>query len=62
MIKPVFEQMTIQQLREYVLQHRADYDALHALGQRIHKEGKRLNSIAELEQMIQNKRASGIQP
>ncbi|MBD2771937.1 hypothetical protein [Iningainema tapete] len=40
----------------------SDDDALHALGQRIHKEGKRLNSIEEFEQMIQNKRASGIQP
>ncbi len=62
MTKPDFEQMTIKQLREYVLQHRNDDDALHALGQCIHKEGKRLQSIEELEQMIQHKRASGIQP
>ena len=54
--------MTIQELRNYVLQHRDDDDALHALGQRIHKEGKRLNSIEELELLIQEKRASGIEP
>ncbi len=62
MTKPDFDQMTIKQLREYVLQYRHDNDALYALGQRIHKEGKRLNSIDELEQSIQHKRASGVEP
>jgi ethanolamine ammonia-lyase large subunit len=60
--KPNFEEMTIKQLRNYVLQHRTDDDALHALGQRIHAEGKRLNSMEELKESIQQKRQAGIEP
>jgi len=60
--KPNFDQMSIQELRSYVLQHRNDNDAIHALGQRIHKEGKRLNSIEELESHIQEKRRQGREP
>ncbi|WP_026134767.1 DUF6887 family protein [Scytonema hofmannii] len=62
MIRPNFEQMSIRELRNYVLQHRNDSEALHALGQRIHKEGRRLNSVDELVQIIEEKRAQGGEP
>ncbi|MGI2908205.1 DUF6887 family protein [Tolypothrix sp. VBCCA 56010] len=62
MIRPNFEQMSIQELRSYVLQHRSDEEALHALGQRIHREGRRITSVNELVQSIEEKRAQGKEP
>ncbi len=62
MIRPDFEQMSIQELRSYVLQHRNDEEAVHALGQRIHREGRRITSVDELVQSIQEKRAQGKEP
>ncbi|HYX15680.1 MAG TPA: hypothetical protein VE944_15190 [Nostoc sp.] len=38
--KPNFEQMTIKQLRTYVLAHRDDEDAIHALAIRLRNEGR----------------------
>lgn len=38
--KPNFEQMTIKQLRVYVLDHRNDEDAIHALAMRLRNEGE----------------------
>jgi hypothetical protein len=61
-IRPNFEQMSIQELRSYVLQHRSDEEALHALGQRIHREGRRITSVNELVQSIEEKRAQGKEP
>lgn len=62
MIKPNFEQMSIRELRNYVLQHRNDEEAIHALGQRIHAEGRRLSSVDELVQIISDKRSQGGEP
>lgn len=38
--KPNFEQMTIKQLRAYVLEHREDEEAIHAMAVRLRNEGK----------------------
>jgi hypothetical protein len=54
--------MSIQELRSYVLQHRNDEEAVHALGQRIHREGRRITSVSELVQSIEQKRAQGKEP
>ncbi|NMG07591.1 hypothetical protein [Brasilonema sp. UFV-L1] len=56
MTKPNFEAMSRQQLREYILIHRDDDDAIHAMVLLIQKEGKTLNSIEELEQIIHERR------
>ncbi|GAA6617841.1 DUF6887 family protein [Scytonema sp. NUACC26] len=61
MIKPNFEQMTIKELRNYVLQHRNDSEAIHALGQRIHREGRRL-TVDELVESLEEKRRQGKEP
>jgi hypothetical protein len=37
---PNFEQMTIKQLRAYILAHRDDEEAIHALAMRLRNEGK----------------------
>jgi alkyl sulfatase BDS1-like metallo-beta-lactamase superfamily hydrolase len=56
MIKPNFAAMSNEELKTYVLQHRDDDDALHELTVRVKTQGKRLNSIKELKQVIQEKR------
>lgn len=38
--KPNFELMTIKDLREYILAHRDDEDAIHAMALRLRNEGK----------------------
>jgi hypothetical protein len=38
--KPNFEQMTTQQLRAYILAHRDDEDAIHAMALRLRNGGK----------------------
>jgi hypothetical protein len=40
MNQPNFEQMTIKQLRAYILAHRDDEEAIHALAMRLRDEGK----------------------
>ncbi len=38
--KPNFEQMTIKQLRAYILANREDEDAIHAIAMRLRNEGR----------------------
>ncbi len=38
--KPNFEQMTTKQLRAYILAHRDNEDAIHAMAMRLRSEGK----------------------
>lgn len=38
--KPNFEQMTMKDLREYILAHRDDEDAIHAMARRLRNQGK----------------------
>ncbi|MEH1780390.1 DUF6887 family protein [Nostoc sp.] len=38
--KPNFEQMAIKQLRAYILAHREDEEAIHALAMRLRNEGR----------------------
>jgi hypothetical protein len=49
--------MSNEELKTYVLQHRNEDDALHELTVRVKTQGKRLNSIEELKQVIQEKRS-----
>lgn len=38
--KPNFEQMTMKDLREYILAHRDDEDAIHTMAIRLRNQGK----------------------
>jgi alkyl sulfatase BDS1-like metallo-beta-lactamase superfamily hydrolase len=38
--KPNFEQMTMKDLREYILAHRDEEDAIHAMAIRLRNQGK----------------------
>ena len=38
--KPNFEEMTIKDLRKYILAHRDDEDAIHAMAIRLRDRGK----------------------
>ncbi len=38
--KPNFEQMTMKDLRQYILAHRDDEDAIHAMAIRLRNQGK----------------------
>ncbi|MDF5737827.1 hypothetical protein [Nostoc sp. S13] len=38
--KPNFEQMTMKDLREYILGHRDDEDAIHTMAIRLRNQGK----------------------
>jgi hypothetical protein len=58
---PNFEQLTMKELRSHVLQHRNNQDAIHALGQRIHKEGRKA-TVEELVTRLEEKRQQGIEP
>ncbi|MEH1804808.1 DUF6887 family protein [Nostoc sp.] len=62
MNKPNFREMTRKQLRDYILQNRGDTEAIHALALHIKSNGKRLNSVDELQQIIQKKRSQGLDP
>lgn len=55
-MKQDFVTMTTQELRNYILEHRDDEDAVHEMVLRIEKEGKPLNSIEELEEVVKQKR------
>jgi hypothetical protein len=55
-MKPDFVTMTTQELRNYIFEHRDDEDAVHEMVLRIEKEGKPLNSIEELEEVVKQKR------
>ncbi|QKQ77086.1 hypothetical protein [Nostoc sp. TCL240-02] len=56
MNKPNFREMTRKQLRDYILQNRGDAEAIYALALHVQSNGKRLNSVDELQQVIQEKR------
>ncbi|MBN4001336.1 MULTISPECIES: hypothetical protein [unclassified Nostoc] len=62
MNKPNFREMTRKQLRDYILQNRGDTEAIHALTLHVQSNGKRLNSVDELQQIIQEKRSQGLEP
>lgn len=51
-----FEAMTNSELKAYVLEHRDDQDAIHALNLRIKATGKTLNSLDELGEYVERKR------
>ena len=53
MNKPNFREMTRKQLRDHVLKNRGDAEAIHALALHVQSNGKRLNSVDELQQVIQ---------
>jgi hypothetical protein len=40
--KPNFKEMTTKQLRNYILQHRDDEDAIHAMAVRLREQGETL--------------------
>ncbi|MEH2178201.1 DUF6887 family protein [Nostoc sp.] len=54
--------MTRKQLRDYILQNRGDTEAIHALVLHVQSNGKRLNSVDDLQQIIQEKRSQGLEP
>ncbi len=62
MTKPNYQSMTQIELRQYILQHREDSDAIHEAVLRIQKYGTKLNSSDELKQIIEDKRRQGIEP
>jgi hypothetical protein len=62
MNKPNFREMTRKQLRDYILKNRGDREAIHALALHVQSNGKRLNSVDELQQVIQEKRNQGLEP
>lgn len=51
--KPNFEQMPIKELREYILTHRDDEDAIHAMALRLRNEGKTATVDEFLEHLKQ---------
>lgn len=55
MKKPNFEAMTTDELRNYLLQHRDDDDALHAIVLRIEAEGKTVSSADEYIEVVKQK-------
>ncbi len=54
--------MSQQELRQYILTHRDDEDAVHEAVLRIQQHGTKLNSIDELKQIIEEKRRKGLEP
>ncbi|MEH2433670.1 MAG: hypothetical protein V7K25_05360 [Nostoc sp.] len=62
MNKPNFREITRKQLRDYILQNRGDTEAIHALALHVQSNDKRLNSVDELQPIIQEKRNQGLEP
>ena len=56
MSSPNFESMTTKQLRAYVLEHRDDQEAIHALANRVEATGVKLDSLDQLPEVIERKR------
>lgn len=57
MMKPNFQEMTKQELRAYVLKHRDDREAFHALTDKLREEpGIEITSMEQLQQLISAKR------
>lgn len=57
-----YKAMSQQELRQYILTHRDDEDAVHEAVLRIQQHGTKLNSIDELKQIIEEKRRKGLEP
>ncbi|MBH8571803.1 hypothetical protein I8752_01915 [Nostocaceae cyanobacterium CENA369] len=51
--KPNFEQMTMKDLRQYILVHRDDEDAIHAMAIRLRNQGKTVTVEEFLEHIKQ---------
>ena len=62
MTKPNYQEMTQQELREYILNHRDDEDAVSEAVVRVQKNGVTLNSIDELRQFVERKRRQNLEP
>ncbi|MDZ7963201.1 MAG: hypothetical protein RMY34_36010 [Aulosira sp. DedQUE10] len=56
--KPNFEQMTIKDLRKYILAHRDDEDAIHAMAIRLRNQGKTVTVEEFLEHIKQQTQES----
>lgn len=56
MTKPNYKAMTQPELKQYILTHRDDKDAVHEAVLRIQQHGTTLNSADELKQFIEEKR------
>jgi alkyl sulfatase BDS1-like metallo-beta-lactamase superfamily hydrolase len=62
MTKPNYQEMTQQELREYILNHRDDEDAVSEAVVRVQNNGVTLNSIDELRQFVERKRRQNLEP
>jgi gamma-glutamylcyclotransferase (GGCT)/AIG2-like uncharacterized protein YtfP len=60
--KPNYKAMTQKELRQYILSHRDDSDAVHEAVLRIQQYGTTLNSVDELRQFVEEKRRQGLEP
>ncbi len=58
MNKPNFETMSKEELKAYVLDHRDDTEAFHALCDRLYAQpGITITSMEQLEQLVNERRA-----
>jgi BMFP domain-containing protein YqiC len=57
--KPNFEQMTTKQLRAYILAHREDEDAIHAMAIRLRNQGK-TSTVDEFLEHLEHKITEGL--
>ncbi|BDA69571.1 hypothetical protein RIVM261_089980 [Rivularia sp. IAM M-261] len=62
MTKPNYQEMTQQELRDYILNHRDDADAVSEAVIRVQNNGVTLNSIDELRQFVERKRRQNLEP
>jgi gamma-glutamylcyclotransferase (GGCT)/AIG2-like uncharacterized protein YtfP len=59
--KPDYKAMTQQELRQYILNHRDDSDAVHEAVLRVQQYGTTLNSVDELKQFVEEKRRQSLE-
>lgn len=62
MTKPNYQEMTQQELRDYIFNHRDDADAVSEAVIRVQNNGVTLNSIDELRQFVERKRRQNLEP
>jgi SOS response regulatory protein OraA/RecX len=62
MTKPNYREMTQQELRQYILSHRDDEDAVSEAVLRVQTKGVTLNSVDELKQFVEQKRRQNLEP
>jgi hypothetical protein len=60
--KPDYKAMTQHELRQYILSHRDDSDAVHEAVLRVQQYGTTLNSVDELRQFVEEKRRQNLEP